>query len=362
MSDDRSARHRVLLTVSGRIPAGIEAAVAAGERPRVDYLELARALGADLLGRPDPASRARVGRLLVRAVGENVAMAWACWRRRARYDVIVTDGEQIGLPFAALLALRRRAVRHVMIVHIMSVPKKARLFKALRLGRGVDGYVVYASAQRRFLVQQLGVPTAHVLLRPFMVDSNYFHAPPAPVVASGRPTICTAGLEFRDYPTLMLAVTGLDADVVVGAASPWSKRANELEEVAVPDNVTVAKFTLAELRDLYARSTMAVMPLYPSDFQAGITTILESMSMGRAVVCTLTDGQTDTIADGVTGIYVPAGDPVALRTAIERVLGDEELRSRLGGAARAWVVDHAELDRYVEQLVDVIDSYRPVRR
>jgi glycosyltransferase involved in cell wall biosynthesis len=240
------------------------------------------------------------------------------------------------------------------------VPKKARLFRALHLRRGVDGYVVYASAQQRFLVEELGVSAAQVFLRPFMVDSTYFR--PAPADAPGRRTISTAGLELRDYPTLMRAVTGLDADVVVAAASPWSKRANELEAVPVPDNVTVAKFTLAELRELYARSTMVVMPLYPSDFQAGITTILEAMSMGRAIVCTRTDGQTDTIADGITGLYVPAGDPEALRTAIERVLGDEELRRRLGDAARAWVIDHAELDRYVEQLVDVVAAYRPVRR
>jgi glycosyltransferase involved in cell wall biosynthesis len=171
--------------------------------------------------------------------------------------------------------------------------------------------------------------------------------------------ICTAGLEFRDYPTLLRAVTGLDVDVVVGAASPWSKRSSDLDGVAVPDNVRVDRFSLAELRDLYARSSMVVMPLHPVDFQAGITTILEAMSMERAIVCTMTPGQTDTLVDGVTGVYVPPGDPVALRDAITRLLADDDLRRRLGRAARAWTLEHAELDRYVAQIGAIVDRYRP---
>ena len=46
--------------------------------------------------------------------------------------------------------------------------------------------------------------------------------------------ICTAGLEFRDYPTLIEAVRGLDARVVIAAASPWSKRADATAERRPP--------------------------------------------------------------------------------------------------------------------------------
>jgi glycosyltransferase involved in cell wall biosynthesis len=302
---------------------------------------------------------------VVRLVGEDVAMAAQVWRRRKRYDVVLTDGEQVGLPLAALLGLvrRRRRPRHVMIVHILSVPKKARLHRLLRLGRGIDAYVVYSSAQQRFIVDHLGATADQVVLVPFMVDSTFFTPVAVPAGDAGaRPTIATAGLELRDYPTLLRAVTGLDADVVVAAASPWSKRANELDGVAVPDNVRVDRFDLAGLRDVYARSALVVMPLHPVEFQAGITTILEAMAMGRAIVCTRTPGQTDTIVDGETGVYVAPGDPVALRTAIVALLADEARRVRLGEAARAWVVAHAELDRYVELLGAVVDRFRPARR
>ena len=121
--------------------------------------------------------------------------------------------------------------------------------------------------------------------------------------------ICAVGQELRDYPTLVEAVRGLDVDVVVAAASPWSKRADTSAGLDVPANVTVGGYSLFDLRQLYAEPpTSSSCPLAETDFQAGITTILEAMSMGRAVVCSRTSGQTDALIDGETGLFVPVGD------------------------------------------------------
>lgn len=60
----------------------------------------------------------------------------------------------------------------------------------------------------------------------------------------------------------------------------------------------------------------------------------EAMAHGRPVVATAVGGLVDAVGDGVTGLLVPPRDPATLRAAIERLLGDRELRERLGGAAR----------------------------
>jgi glycosyltransferase involved in cell wall biosynthesis len=60
----------------------------------------------------------------------------------------------------------------------------------------------------------------------------------------------------------------------------------------------------------------------------------EAMAWGRPVVATAVGGLTDAIADGETGVLVPAGDVPALGAALERLLGDAALRVRLGAAAR----------------------------
>lgn len=59
----------------------------------------------------------------------------------------------------------------------------------------------------------------------------------------------------------------------------------------------------------------------------------EAMAHGRPVVATAVGGLVDAVEDGVTGILVPPGDPVALRAAIAGLLEDAPFRHRLGTRA-----------------------------
>jgi hypothetical protein len=94
----------VMLTVSGVIPVDIREQIANGQRPRADYVELARSFDADLIDYA--AARTRTGRtgvVLEKLGGPNLMLAFACWKARKSYRAIVTDGEQVGLPLAAFL-------------------------------------------------------------------------------------------------------------------------------------------------------------------------------------------------------------------------------------------------------------------
>lgn len=352
----------VLLTVSGTIPPDLEDAIAAGRRPRADYLEMSRVFDADLIDhRSAAAATGRLGQIIGRIGGPNATLAWACFRQRKRYRTIFTDGEQVGIPLAALLWFTRRRPRHVMIGHLLSTRPKVLLHRMLGLHRRIDTVVVYASTQVRVAVERLRYGPERVVLHSFMVDTSFWRVELATAAARSRPTICAVGQELRDYPTLADAVRGIDADVVIAAASPWSRRADSSADLDVPPNVEVGAFDLHELRELYAASTLVVVPLQETDFQAGITTILEAMSMGRAIICTRTTGQRDTIVDGETGVYVPPGDVAALRAAIERLLADDGERERLGTAARAWVVEHADIDQYVADLAALVNGHEARR-
>ena len=156
----------------------------------------------------------------------------------------------------------------------------------------------------------------------------------------------------------MDAAKGLNARVVLAAASPWSKRSSGLDAATLPPNVEVVGLDLFELRRLYSSASIVVVPLQQVDFQAGITTILEAMSMARPVVCTRTTGQTDTIVDGENGVYVEPGDVAGMRRALDDLLGDAALRAALGGSARRWVLEHADIDRYTSTLTGLVDDLR----
>jgi glycosyltransferase involved in cell wall biosynthesis len=352
-------RRRALVTVSGSIPADLDAQIQAGHRPRADYVEIARALevvdfDSDVIDVPAAlAATGRLGRVLHRIGGAGPLLGLYCFRHRLRYEAILTDGEQVGIPLALLCRVfGRGTARHTMIVHILSVPKKARMISWFRLAGLVDRYVVYSSRQREFINHRLGVPLDRITLSTFMVDTRFFD--PAVLDVQPRRMICSAGLERRDYDTLMDAVDGLDVEVVIAAASPWSKQADSTTGRSLPANVEIRRLDLFELRDLYAAAEFVVMPLHEVDFQAGITTILEAMSMGLPVVCTRTAGQTDTVIDGETGWYVPVGDTAALRAAIEALLADPDTTGNLGGSARAWATEHADITRYAARLAELV--------
>ncbi len=344
---------QVLLTVSGIIPPDHAAQTDSGRAPRRDYAALARACDADLLDYAGARSLGGwQGTLLERIGGANLLLAWVCFVRRHQYRVIMTDGEQVGLPLAVLLKLLSFGKRpqHLMITHIISVPKKMVFLDWLRVQSHIDRFLVYATWQKRFIEERWRVPGDRVSFTPFMVDTQFFS--PGAVVPNAEASrmICSVGLERRDYPTLLKSVDGLDVQAVIAAASPWAKQPDTTEGQMIPSNVTVQRFNQYDLRQLYADSRFLVMPLYNVDFQAGVTAILEAMAMGRAVICSRTPGQTDVVVDGDTGLYVAPGDAAALRTAIQSLLDDPAEAERMGRAGRALVEREMSLDRYAERL------------
>jgi glycosyltransferase involved in cell wall biosynthesis len=348
----------VLLTVSGIVTPDIAEQVARGARPRADYHELAHAFDADLIDYAEARrSGGWFGRLLERAGGPDLTLAWACFKRRGSYRTIFTDGEQIGVPlawFSKFIGLGARGPRHLMIVHILSVKKKMLFFDRFGIQSHIDRFFVYSTWQKRFIENRWGVAPERVLFTPFMVDTRFFASERVTPRPSAPPMICSVGLEARDYPTLLAAVRDLDVRVTIAAASPWSKRADSTQDQSIPENVTVQRFSQFDLRQLYADSSFMVMPLHNVDFQAGVTAILEAMAMGRAVICTRTPGQTDVIIDGETGLYVPPGDPQALASAISFLLANPREAERMGRAGRRLVEQSMSLDCYVERLRDVV--------
>lgn len=63
---------------------------------------------------------------------------------------------------------------------------------------------------------------------------------------------------------------------------------------------------------------------------------LEAAAYGLPVVAHDVGGVSEAVADGVTGLLVPPHRPAQLAAAFEKLIGDGELRRRLGAAGRQW--------------------------
>lgn len=87
-------------------------------------------------------------------------------------------------------------------------------------------------------------------------------------------------------------------------------------------------------RELPAFYERAAVVACPSRREGYGVVAREAMAHGRPVVAAAVGGLTEAVEHGVTGLLVPPRDPAALRTALQRLLDDAELRAQLGAAGR----------------------------
>jgi glycosyltransferase involved in cell wall biosynthesis len=96
--------------------------------------------------------------------------------------------------------------------------------------------------------------------------------------------------------------------------------------------IVVENIPHGDVLDAWRHCAVAVVPsVWPEPF--GLVAI-EAMAAGRPVIASAIGGLVDIVVDGVTGILVPPGDAVALRTSIARILADPRQRLAMGLAAR----------------------------
>jgi glycosyltransferase involved in cell wall biosynthesis len=100
-----------------------------------------------------------------------------------------------------------------------------------------------------------------------------------------------------------------------------------------PDGVTVRlDVPHGEVMQAWRHCAVGVVPSICQE--ACPTVALEAMASGKPVVASAIGGLKEIVVDGETGLLVPANDVDALHGAIARLLADEQLRRRMGEAAR----------------------------
>ena len=341
------SRLRALLLVSASADSELRRQAAAGERPCPEYLELERR-GVELLDwsrlRGGPHTRSP------RTAALQVAAALP---RLRRVDAVFSDSESVGIPLALAMGATGIRTPHLMLGHHLTNGRKPALIRRLRLDRHIDRIVLHSPRQVELVARELGIPAGKLVLDPYYADTDFWH--PRPDVPE-EPLVVAAGREHRDYATLAAACDGLPVRAFVGAGSTHSPSATTRMPERWPDSFEVGTAGPAQLRDLYARASVVVVPVVESDFQAGVTVVLEAMAMGKAVVATAARGWAGVIQDGVDGLLVPPGDAAALRQALARVLDDGALRARLRQAARQAAVTRFSLPAYADRLLAQLED------
>lgn len=136
----------------------------------------------------------------------------------------------------------------------------------------------------------------------------------------------------RDYATLFAAIEGTDLTLDLVC------RPENLAGLRVPDNVRVlGTVPRHEYRDLLRRAKVVAVPTHVLTYPTGSSVALEASSSGCCVVATDTPAMADYIDDGTSGVLVPPGDVEGWRETLRSLHEDDDIRRRLGAAARSAV-------------------------
>jgi len=375
--------HRIVLTVNAKVAdVDLHGGDRDFSRRRTDFGELAAALGASIVdwGAID---RTWLGRAVRRRLGFGPIATLLVFVTRRRYDAIWCFTEIEGLLLALLFKIFRLRITLFFIAVEPVSPKSLFLLTRLKVWTHFTAILPTNTYQAAEL-ERFGVPREKVVVLPYQVDCRYFTNTIERSQDPGRPLIVAAGLESRDYVTLIRAVTDLDVDVFVAAASLWSGDSAQFP-VTIPPNVTVGKCNYQELKELYARAALAVVPLRDSPYQHGITAIQEAMAMGLPIVVTRTRGQSDVVIDRrrvlrkspelttssgfaqllepdrvelqqSNGFYVAPGDSVELRKCICYLVEHRDIAAELGANAQRFARELLSVERFVERAVQLIEA------
>jgi glycosyltransferase involved in cell wall biosynthesis len=248
-------------------------------------------------------------------------------------------------------------------------------------GSATDLVVTVTDAIRRQVVASGLAPDDRVVALPGGVDAERYRPSARPArgvdprdllkVPPGVPLIGLVGgfRVMKGHETVVaaasrLAAAGLPFHLVFIGQGPFAERVRGLVQAAgLADRVSFLGF----VDDLPAMMAALDVALYAALESDGMSRVLwEYLASAVPVVATRVGVVPEVLEHDVTALLVPAGEPVPLAAAVERLLRDAPLRQRVGAAGADLVRERFSGARLAERLTALylslaVDSARPAR-
>jgi colanic acid/amylovoran biosynthesis glycosyltransferase len=240
--------------------------------------------------------------------------------------------------------------------------KRAELKRRGALFIGVSAFIL---AQ----LERLGFPTERTRLHYIGVDPAAFESSPAaaaarsdtsPIILHVARLVEKKGTAYLLEAFARIAAQHPDAQlVVIGAGPLQDSLARRAAELRVDARVRwLGAATHAEVAGWLRRAAVFCLPSCTArngDAEGLGLALLEAAASGVPVVATQHGGIPEAVQDGETGYLVPERDADALADALDTLLSSEQLRRRMGDAARRFARSRFDLQRqtgHLEQLYE----------
>lgn len=226
--------------------------------------------------------------------------------------------------------LYRRALRHAAVVLFQNDDDRRDFRRYGMLPIGVPSSLIAGS----------GVDIAHFAARPVRNHAKFLMIARFLKAKGVREYAKAAAILKRDFPYASFHLAGwLDE-------SPDSISALELAALTAAGIENLGR--LDDVRNALADCSAYVLPSYR---EGTPRSVLEAMSIGRAIVTTDAPGCRETVVEGHNGFMVPVGDAQALAAAMRRLIEEPHLAKRMGERSRRMVEERFDVRKVNESIL-----------
>jgi glycosyltransferase involved in cell wall biosynthesis len=271
-------------------------------------------------------------------------------RLRSRFDVVVTMAPRPSLVYGLICGILHLPSKQVMAEVFLDAPRPTSLLWRAKtalfgwISRRALGILTNSSAEVQFMARRFRLPESQLRFVPLYTTIE------SPAFAPNNDGyVYSIGRTLRDLDTLLKAAALFRAPLVLVAG----------KEDLIPHPVPTGTQVLRELPlengyEKMRRAAVVVVPLLPAERSTGQVVLFEAMAMGKPVVVTRVTGTEDYIRHGVNGLLIEPGDAHALADAVNQVLRDPQLATRLGQAALSDCLGVLSTEAFVDRLLEAI--------
>lgn len=287
----------------------------------------------------------------IRTRGEHLISTASLLKTLEDFDVVAATSTSHANALGVWKRLKKLKPRLVSIhCGLVNFPVTGLRKRTTRWTLGGQWTVLFAEPERAEMAARFGLPPERLRTNVFGVDADFW----CPGEAARDHVLSVGNDGRRDYETLLHAVDGLDAPVRIVTSKtlpePLPSNVEHLrgtwKEPAVSD---------AELRDLYRRAAVVVVPLAESLQPSGQSVALQAMACGAPVVLTKTRGlwTGEDFVEGREILMASPSDARKLRHIIEGCLGDPAGMRELGKRARERVCERGSIGNFASRLLEI---------
>jgi glycosyltransferase involved in cell wall biosynthesis len=231
--------------------------------------------------------------------------------------------------------------------------------------RRVDSIYVLSSAQVPVLRAEWGIASSRIHFVPFGIDTDFWD-PAAPASAEppgadtsrladgqGQPLVLSVGNDrHRGHELLLTAVREVHARLPAARLELVTSAPKQIPAEVGRWRPSV---THRQLRDLYRKARVAAICTRPNIHGSGMTTVLEAMAMGEAVIATHTPALRTTSRTARPASSFRPTTPLCWHGSLSTCSRTDRC-ARLGAAARQRALRDFSTQAMCGRLADVIRS------